>query len=226
MAEKRMFAKTIVESDMFYNLSVKAQNLYFHLGMVADDDGFMNNALTTCKSLGFAKSVLQELIDKRYLLDCGDGITCVKHWKVNNTINKDRYKPTMYQEQLSKLSVKENKSYTEHNDFGNKSETKSQQKSYGTETQIRIDKNREDKSKNSIEKIDDDIQLYNARLLEAGVSQSTIDGAVYYYQSLDCPQTKDFYLTILDVMQNKEIINKYAYLKEIIRNDKNREIRA
>lgn len=224
MAERRMFAKTIVESGAFYILTPKAQCLYMHLCMNADDDGLLNNAKVISRSLGFAKGVLQELIESRFVLECDNDVICIKHWKINNTIAKDRYKPTVYQDVLQKLIVKDNKAYTDRiqNDDNNSMYTDCIQNDYTDKNSIgkyRLDKN-------SIEKIDDDIQLYNARLLEAGVSQSTIDGAVYYYQSLDCPQTKDFYLTILDVMQNKEIINKYAYLKEIIRNDKNREIQA
>ena len=216
MAERRMFAKTIVESDMFYSLSIKAQCLYFHLCMSADDDGFMNNALLICKSLGFPKSVLEELINRRYLLDCGDGITCVKHWRVSNTISKDRYKPTIYQEQLEKLSVKDNKSYTDKNVY--KTDTKPIQKNDNTETQISIGKYRLDKYR------DDDIQIYNARLIESGIGKDIIDKAMGWLHM--CHISNDMYLKIIDVLQNDEIIDKDAYINRMVRNEQDRQVYA
>ena len=43
MAEKRMFSIRIVDSDAFLDMPLSTQALYFHLGMRADDDGFINN---------------------------------------------------------------------------------------------------------------------------------------------------------------------------------------
>lgn len=221
MAEKRMFAKTVVESGAFYRMSAKAQCLYLHLCMNADDDGMLNNALVICRSLNFNKNILQELLDKRFVLDCGDDVMCIKHWRVNNTIAKDRYKPTMYQEQLSKLSVKENKSYTDHEFSVYKNDTEEQQKNNKKETQIRLDKSRLDKNS-----IDDEIKIINTRMLEAGLSKSDINNAMYYFDTMSCPKNKDTYLKILDVIQDGEIVNKYAYLMEVFRNDTKEKVSA
>ena len=208
MAEKRMFAKTVVESGAFYRMSAKAQCLYLHLCMNADDDGLLNNALVICRSLNFNKNILQELLDKRFVLDCGDDVMCIKHWKMSNTIAKDRYKPSVYQDALQKLVIKENKSYTEciQNEDTDKN---------------RLDKNRLDKNS-----IDDEIKIINTRMLEAGVGKSDISNAMYYFQSIKCPKNKDTYLKILDVIQDNEIVNKYAYLMEVFRNDKKEKVSA
>lgn len=211
MAERRMFAKTIVESGAFYKLSAKAQCLYLHLCMNADDDGLLNNAMIIYRSLGFSKTVLQELIDKRFLLDCGDDIICIKHWLMNNMIAKDRYKPTVYKDVLQKLYIKDNKSYTDRLQIVNKSLTQSS-----------IDKLSIDK--NSL--LDDEIKIYNERLLESGIDRQIIDNAIHYYKTINCPRTNDFYLKILDICQDETILNKYAYISEVARNEQNREVQA
>lgn len=113
MANKRMFSREIVESDAFTSMSPQAQALYLHLCMNADDDGFLNNAKRLTLSYELTPKVLQELKDKRFLLDLGDGITVIKHWFINNTLRKDTYKPTAYTEKKDLLAVKENGAYTD-----------------------------------------------------------------------------------------------------------------
>lgn len=115
MAERRMFASKIIESDAFLDLSPQAQMLYVHLCMEADDDGFLNNARSIKRATGCTDKELNELFQKRFLLDLGDGVTVIKHWKINNYIQKDRYKPTAYQEKYELLEVKPNGAYTEKN---------------------------------------------------------------------------------------------------------------
>lgn len=113
MANKRMFNRDIVESDAFTSMSPQAQALYLHLCMNADDDGFLNNAKRLTLSYDLTPKVLQELLDKRFLLDLGDGITVIKHWFINNALRKDRYNPTAYTEKRDLLTIKENGSYTD-----------------------------------------------------------------------------------------------------------------
>lgn len=102
----------VVDSDEFLNLPDSAQALYFHLGMRADDDGFIGNSKRLVGYLGGSSKDLSLLIEKRFLLKI-DNVLVIKHWKINNYIQKDRYSPTSYQDQLSKLIIKENGSYTE-----------------------------------------------------------------------------------------------------------------
>lgn len=113
MAEKRMFAKKIVESDSFLDLPAMAQLLYFHLNMYADDDGFVNNAKRLQRMVGASEADLSVLLEKRFLLRFPNGVVVIKHWKMNNTIKGDRYRKTQYQEELACLRVKKNKAYTD-----------------------------------------------------------------------------------------------------------------
>ena len=108
MAERRMFSKTIIDSDLFMDLPVEAQVLYFHLGMRADDDGFIGNSKKLCRMLGLGEENLEVLIEKELLIKFDSGVIAVKHWKVNNLIKNDRYKATIYQEEKSLLEVENN----------------------------------------------------------------------------------------------------------------------
>jgi hypothetical protein len=112
MADKRMFSLQIVDSDAFLDLPSSAQALYFHLGMRADDDGFLNNARTIARIVGSGNKDLELLIEKRFIYMFEGGVSVIKHWKVNNYIAKDRYKKTMYTDIFKQLEVKENNSYT------------------------------------------------------------------------------------------------------------------
>ena len=108
MAERRMFSKTIIDSDLFMDLPLEAQALYFHLSMRADDDGFIGNSKKLCRMLGVGEENLAILIEKELLIKFDSGVIAVKHWKVNNLIKNDRYKPTIYQEEKSYLEVENN----------------------------------------------------------------------------------------------------------------------
>lgn len=134
MAERRMFAKQIIDSDAFLDMPLSAQALYFHLAMRADDDGFVNSPKKIQRVVGAGDDDAKLLIAKRFLIPFESGVVVIKHWRLHNYIQKDRYKPTVYQEEFEKLEVKENRVYTER--IQDVSET---------DTQIRIEKNSTDK---------------------------------------------------------------------------------
>ena len=113
MAERRMFAKTIIDSDAFLDMPLSSQALYFHLSMRADDDGFINNPKKIQRMVGASDDDLKLLIAKRFIIPFESGIVVIKHWKIHNYIQKDRYKPTIYQEEKQLLTEKENNVYTE-----------------------------------------------------------------------------------------------------------------
>ena len=113
MAERRMFAKTIIDSDAFLDMPLTSQALYFHLSMRADDDGFINNPKKIQRMIGASDDDLKLLLAKRFIIAFESGVVVIKHWKIHNYIQKDRYRPTIYQEEKSLLSEKENKVYTE-----------------------------------------------------------------------------------------------------------------
>lgn len=112
MSERRMFSKQITDSDAFIEMPLSAQALYFHLGMQADDDGFVNSPKRIQRFLGSTDDDLKLLIAKKFLIPFESGIVVIKHWKMNNYIQKDRYKETAYLEEKSMLILNDNKSYS------------------------------------------------------------------------------------------------------------------
>lgn len=113
MAERRMFAKTIIDSDAFMDMPLSTQALYFHLSMRADDDGFINNPKKIQRMIGASDDDLKVLIAKRFIIPFDSGIVVIKHWKIHNYIQKDRYKPTVYTEEKKRIETKGNGAYTE-----------------------------------------------------------------------------------------------------------------
>ena len=111
MAERRMFHTAVVGSDAFLELPAGAQALYFHLGMNADDDGFINSPKQITRKLGRPAKELQLLIDKGFLLNF-DGIVVIKHWRVANSWKTDRIQLPRYPEIAEKVFIKPDKAYT------------------------------------------------------------------------------------------------------------------
>lgn len=113
MAEKRMLSKSITESDAFLDLPHAAQALYLHLNMTCDDDGFTNSPKRVQRLCGCSDADLDLLVEKRFLISFESGVVVVKHWRINNSIRKDRKSDTVYQSELSQLTIKDNGAYTE-----------------------------------------------------------------------------------------------------------------
>lgn len=112
MAERRMMTKKVTDDDNFMQLSASAQALYLHLTMSADDDGF-NNQVSVCMFKAHASvQDLQSLLERRYIFQFENGVIVIKHWRMANALRKDRYTPTAFQEELARLKIKDNGSYT------------------------------------------------------------------------------------------------------------------
>lgn len=112
MAERRMFAKSIVDSDMFLDMPMSARLLYYDLGMRADDDGFVNSPKRTMKLTGASDDDMKLLITKQFVIPFESGVVVIKHWKIHNYIQKDRYKETIHLEEKRMLTTTENKEYS------------------------------------------------------------------------------------------------------------------
>ena len=136
MAERRMFTKKVTYDDNFMSLSSSAQALYLHLSMGADDDGFCNQVSISMFKAHASVQDLQALLEKRYIYQFENGVIVIKHWRMANALRKDRYTPTAFQEELAKLDLKENGSYTWLPDGC--------QTVAGCLPQVRIDKNSKD----------------------------------------------------------------------------------
>lgn len=113
MAEKRMFAKTIVLSDAFLDMPMSARCLYFTLGMLADDDGFVSAPKSIMRQCGASQDDLSILIAKRYILAFESGVIVIKHWRINNYLRSDRYVETTYLEEKHTLTLDGKGAYTE-----------------------------------------------------------------------------------------------------------------
>lgn len=112
MAQRRMFSLKVVDTDAFCEMPSSAQNLYFHIGMRADDEGFYAGVKGLMAKIHASQDDLNVLIARAYLLDRGDGVYVVKHWKMNNYLQLDRIKETEYEEKRVGLYTKKDGSYT------------------------------------------------------------------------------------------------------------------
>ena len=112
MAERRMFAKTIIDSDAFIDMPITARLLYYDLSMRADDDGFVNSPKKIMRMIGASQDDLSILIMKKFIIPFDSGIVVIKHWRIHNYIRKDMYHETKYKEEKDTLSLDENNAYT------------------------------------------------------------------------------------------------------------------
>lgn len=148
MADKRMFSKKMISSDAFLEMPLTAQGLFFHLAMRADDDGIVDSPRRIMRECQAKKRDLDILIQKRYVLAFPSGVILIKHWRIHNTIAKDRYVPSTYVEELSTVMLKDNKSYTERKRNVDNAETDRMQ--VDSKTERSTDKIREEKSSKDI----------------------------------------------------------------------------
>lgn len=112
MANRRMFAKTIIDSDAFLDMPPSSQVLYFHLAMRADDDGFINNPKSIMRVVGAKDDDIKLLIAKRFIIPFESGVVVIKHWRIHNYIQKDRYTETKYLTEKNQLIINEKNAYS------------------------------------------------------------------------------------------------------------------
>ena len=112
MAERRMFAKSIVLSDAFLDMPLSARCLYFTLGMLADDDGFVGNPKSIIRQCGASEDDLKVLISKKFVLWFETGVIIIKHWRMNNYLRNDRHHSTTYIEEMNGIGIDSKGAYT------------------------------------------------------------------------------------------------------------------
>lgn len=162
MAERRMFAKTIIDSDAFLEMPLSTQSLYFHLAMRADDEGFINNPKKIQRMVGASEDDLKLLCAKGFIIPFDSGVVVIKHWRIHNYLQKDRIKPTVYEDEKAMLTIKNNRAYslsdglkvlpepvaaTDGKGDVYSMDTECIQNVYGLDSQNSIDKNRVDKNR-------------------------------------------------------------------------------
>lgn len=135
MANKRMFSLSVVDTDQFLEMPLSSRLLYYELGMRADDDGFVDNWKKILAFTGLKEDDLKVLTAKKYIIPFDSGVIVIRHWRMNNYLQNDRTKPTIYQNELGQLDTDNNNVYI-----------------MDTECIHRIDKNSIDKNRLDIRK--------------------------------------------------------------------------
>lgn len=218
MAQKRMFSNSVVESDEFLEMPDSSQNLYFHLSMQADDDGFIDKWKSIMRMTGKKEDDLKILIAKSFVIPFDTGVLVIRHWRLNNYLQKDRYKETIYKDEKSRLTIDKSNVYN-----------------LDTECIHSIDKNRLDKisiEKNSKEKEQEESESCGDGFLENDSCEDDFQKVLNFYEeniNLLTPYTsdllKDFadelgkdlvvYAMQIAVENNKKTI---SYIKAILNN--------
>ena len=139
MAERRMFAKTIIDSDMFIDMPMSARLLYYDLAMRADDDGFVNSPKKIMRFVGASMDDMNVLIAKQFIIPFESGVVVIKHWRIHNYIRKDTYKETPYKDEKALLYLDKNNGYRLENECPS---TNRQQTVNEPSTQDRLGKDR------------------------------------------------------------------------------------
>lgn len=111
MAEKRMFAKSIVDSDNFLDMPISARLLYYDLGMRADDDGFVNSPKKIMRTIGASIDDMNILITRKFIIPFDSGVVVIRHWRINNYLRSDRYAETVCTNEKKALVLDSNKQY-------------------------------------------------------------------------------------------------------------------
>lgn len=118
MAQKRMFSNLVISNDDFLEMPDSSQNLYFHLSMQADDDGFVDNWKSIMRMTGKKEDDLKILIAKSFIIPFESGILVIRHWKINNYLRNDRYKETIYKEEKKQLVEDKSGVYSLDTEYG------------------------------------------------------------------------------------------------------------
>lgn len=112
MANKRMFSLNVVDTDKFLEMPISSRLLYYELGMRADDDGFVGNWKKILLFTGLKEDDMKLLISKQFIIPFESGVIVIRHWRLNNYLQNDRIKATIYQDEFKQLGIDENNVYT------------------------------------------------------------------------------------------------------------------
>ena len=185
-----MFTKKITESDAFLEMPSSAQNLYFHLNMEADDDGFVNAPKKIMRIVGASEDDMKLLIVKKFVLVFESGVIVIKHWRMHNLLRHDRYHPTQYQDEYKMLTMDKENNY--HLPSSNALATKWQPNGNQMATEDRLGKDRKGKDNTSAPSSNENDAVAKIPLNVTGtyhlVYQEDIDHYKELYPALDIEQ--------------------------------------
>ena len=222
MANRRMFSNKVIDTDLFLDMPMSTQNLYFHLCMRADDDGFIDSPKRISRMIGTGDDDLKVLFTKRFVIPFESGVCVIRHWRVHNYIKKDRYAETFYKYEKSMLDVNEDGSYAllpekKEDDYGTEVEPKWIQD--GTEVGDKVVPQSKSKSKSKSKvsnnmRTEDDIfenlwQLYPEKKGKTKVSKKTKEELAKKEDQV--MQAIENYITDTDERRKNFLELKYQY---------------
>ena len=236
MGKRRMFSKDIVRSDAFLELPISSQALYFQLGMDTDDRGYIPNARSLVRMLGANQGDLEPLIAKGFILVRGDSLILQKHFRINNYIQRDRFKETTYINDLKQLFIEENGAYTTDENKGipsdvYKIDTECIQNGYDSYTKCipKISKDKLSKDKLIIDELDEN-KTASADFVKNDFVKRLINGNYIQQNDLELEKYKELYELLkthysdkriaivlsytIEWAKNRTIKNKYGYLEK------------
>ncbi|MCA2390586.1 phage replisome organiser protein [Lactococcus sp. NH2-7C] len=235
MAQRRMFSKKIVETDLFMEMSPTAKILYFYLNMSADDDGFVGNPKTIKLISGATDDDLKILIAKQFIIPFDSGVIVIKDWKIHNYIQKDRYNQTQYLDEKKQLLIEENGTYTKCIQNVSSLDTQVRLgKSKDRSGEVRTEKERIDKDTNSLlsvyfetftklamknNKLREAVKIEFVKLSDSQKEQAVI-GAKNYYQWYKREKSDDstgkFSVNAINFINgNKETFDDFQVLPQL-----------
>lgn len=109
MAQRRMFSKKITDTDNFLDMPLSTQALYFHLNMGADDEGFIDKVKTIQRTIGASDDDIKILIAKGFIIPFENGVVVIRHWRIHNYIQADRFQATIHQNEKEQLDYDKSK---------------------------------------------------------------------------------------------------------------------
>jgi len=108
VASKRMFDKSIIDTDRFTDMPMSTKALYFLLGMEADDFGFVSPK-RIMRMHGGTEDDVKILVAKNFVIPFDSGVYVITEWNKHNWLDKRHIKPTEYQEELKMLRLVDKK---------------------------------------------------------------------------------------------------------------------
>lgn len=147
MAQRRMFSRKITDTDKFIEMPATTQNLYFHLNMNADDEGFVDRVSIIQRMIGASGDDLKLLIAKGFIIPFESGVVVIRHWRIHNYIQADRFQATIYQNEKSQIEYDDTKT------ANIKPLEQCVQDVYKLDTQVRLGKDSLDKERLELDKV-------------------------------------------------------------------------
>nr|DAR37759.1 MAG TPA: replisome organizer protein [Caudoviricetes sp.]DAU96824.1 MAG TPA: replisome organizer protein [Caudoviricetes sp.] len=147
MAQRRMFSRKITDTDKFIEMPATTQNLYFHLNMNADDEGFVDRVSIIQRMIGASGDDLKLLIAKGFIIPFESGVVVIRHWRIHNYIQADRFQATIYQNEKSQIEYDDTKT------ANIKPLEQCIQDVYKLDTQVRLGKDSLDKERLELDKV-------------------------------------------------------------------------